>query len=154
MKYAFYPQSVPRRNWISLLVRGSLLFSAAGRLLAASVPLLPSKGLGEVLASIGLKSLPAVSDGIQLEIPEQAEDGALVPVTLAVRDGKAQTLYVIAENNPEPVLAKFTFKGQAAPTVSLRVKLNDSGRVFGLAQSDRNWRMAEATVRVAVGGCG
>ncbi len=91
--------------------------------------------------------------GLTLELPQVAENGALVPVTLSA-SGHVNRLYLLAEGNPGPLLAEFQFYGAALPKVSLRVKLNQSGPVTALSRSDQGWMRLEQQVKVAKGGCG
>lgn len=88
-----------------------------------------------------------------LEIPTVAENGALVPLSLSATN-TADSLYVLAEGNPGPLLAEFHFYGTALPKVSLRVKLNQTGPVTALSHNLRGWMRIDRHVRVAVGGCG
>lgn len=98
--------------------------------------------------------LPQMNEqGLLLDIPTVAENGALVPVTLSASDS-TESLYLLAEGNPGPLLADFHFHGTAVPTVSLRVKLNQTGPVTALSQNQRGWMRIDRHVKVAVGGCG
>ncbi|MEN9681897.1 MAG: hypothetical protein RLZZ627_1790 [Pseudomonadota bacterium] len=91
--------------------------------------------------------------GLLLDIPTVAENGALVPITLTASTS-AESLYILAEGNPGPLLAEFHFHGTAVPKVSLRVKLNQTGPVTALSHNQRGWMRIDRLVKVAVGGCG
>jgi sulfur-oxidizing protein SoxY len=97
---------------------------------------------------------PQMNDqALLLEVPKVAENGALVPVTLSASDS-SDSLYVLAEGNPSPLLAEFHFHGTALPKLSLRVKLNQTGPVTALSHNPRGWMRVDRHVKVAVGGCG
>jgi sulfur-oxidizing protein SoxY len=119
----------------------------------ADSPLVSGPGFTAILDGLMGKS-PAIDDhGLSLEIPEVAENGALVPIVLNT-SATVQDLYLLAEGNPGPLLASFHFQGSALPKVSLRVKLNQSGPVTALSKGKNGWMRLDRQVKVAVGGCG
>lgn len=73
------------------------------------------------------------SDKIRLEVPEAAENGALVPISAGSAISGTRVLHLIADQNPGPRLATFHFAEGVRPWVSTRLKLNASGpvRVLG-----------------------
>jgi len=107
----------------------------------------------DVLEGLMGKS-PKINDqGLRLEIPSVAENGALVPVALSASVA-TESLYILAQGNPGPLLAEFHFYGSAVPKVSLRVKLNQTGPVTALSRNQGGWMRIDHQVKVAVGGCG
>ncbi len=108
----------------------------------------------KALLSDLMGKFPQIQDhGLTLELPQVAENGALVPVVLAA-SSPADALYLFAEGNPGPLLAEFHFHGSALPKVSLRVKLNQTGPVTALSRSPSGWMRVDQPVKVAIGGCG
>ncbi|MDX2104443.1 MAG: sulfur oxidation protein SoxY [Alphaproteobacteria bacterium] len=98
--------------------------------------------------------------GVILRLPETAENGAQVPVTVGVE--AAQTverhvtaIHLIATRNPTPGIATLRFtpaSGRAQATT--RIRLAEGQTVVALAVwNDGTVRRATATVQVAVGGC-
>lgn len=106
-----------------------------------------------ILAELLGKSPKMVAHPLSLEIPSVAENGALVPLTMT-GSADVESLYLLAEGNPGPLLAEFHFRGTALPKVSLRVKLNQSGPVTALSHTQSGWVRLDRDVRVAIGGCG
>jgi len=97
---------------------------------------------------------------VRLTLPGFAEDGASVPVTIAVdgpfAQGERVTAILVAEANPTPLVARFTFPGlSGAATVTTRIRLARSQTVTAVARmADGAAHAARAHVEVAVGGCG
>jgi sulfur-oxidizing protein SoxY len=91
---------------------------------------------------------------IRLEVPQVAENGAIVPISIESLLPNTHRILVFSEHNPGPRLAEFEFFGDADPWVSLRLKLNASGTVLALAESEGHFYGAEVQVKVMVGGCG
>jgi sulfur-oxidizing protein SoxY len=95
-----------------------------------------------------------LSDAVRLEVPQLAENGAIVPITAESTLPDTTRILIFGEKNPGPLLAAFRFEPGADGWVSLRVKLNDSGRVLAIAEAGGKFYGTEKKVRVMVGGCG
>ncbi len=145
-----------KRLFLKLLGGGFVLQSASILARGAEVHLdqVPSRLFDETLRDElqGKEAQP--SDQVILEIPLVAEDGAVVPVTLKSHIPMTRRLLLFAEKNPGPLLAAFTFSPDMEPFVSIRVKLNASGLVLAVAESEGHFYSAHQEVTVRVGGCG
>ena len=94
------------------------------------------------------------SDAVRLEVPQLAENGAIVPITVESRLPNTRRILIFAEKNPGPLLAEFLLEPGADPWVSLRVKLNESGPLLAVIESNSNYYGSQTTVKVMLGGCG
>ena len=94
------------------------------------------------------------SPDVLMQVPQLAENCAIVPVTVASRLPDTRRLLIFAEKNPGPLLAEFHFQSGADPWVSLRLKLNASGPVLAIAESAGRYYGVVVPVKVMVGGCG
>ena len=101
-----------------------------------------------------------LADGSQLitlEMPERAEDAAVVPVTmranLPLGDTRTlRSLTLVIDENPSPVAATFNV-GPGVTMISTRVRVNSYTKVHAVAElSDDQLYVAEIYVR-ASGGC-
>lgn len=95
-----------------------------------------------------------VSESVMLQVPQIAENGAIVPISLESQLPNTGRILLFAEQNPGPLIAEFMFEPGADAWVSLRIKLNDSGQVLAIAESEGQFHGAQADVRVMKGGCG
>ena len=109
-------------------------------------------------AFAGRKVLPAPAGVVELEAPDRAEDAAIVPITLRARpdrDGNVvRTLYLVIDNNPSPLGARFTF-GPAAATAEIetRVRVEQYTQMRVIAEmSDGTLYMTHRFIK-ASGGC-
>lgn len=107
----------------------------------------------QIQGLIGADIRPGDPRGLQLLTPDTAENGALVPVTLASNEDEIRDLYLLFEANPHPLLAHFSFKGVAKPKVSLRVRLNQSGPLILIGKGQNLHGRVQKEVKVALGGC-
>lgn len=106
--------------------------------------------IAEALAGKGWTA----SDAVILEVPQLAENGAIVPMSVESRLPDTRRILVFAARNPGPLLAQFHFEPGAEAWVSLRIKLNESGPVLAVAESGGKFYGVEQPVKVMLGGCG
>ena len=99
--------------------------------------------------------------GVTLDMPEIAENGNTVPLTISVDtpqtgDDRAESVLVLAAGNPNPGVATFHFSelsGVAEATT--RMRLAGTQDVIAVAKmNDGSFRMTETVVKVTIGGCG
>lgn len=111
-----------------------------------------AKTVPEALKGIGASSI-SESDQIELKAPEIAENGAIVPVEIVSRIPDTQTVYIIADKNPQSLVAVFQFAG-AEPFVSTRIKMGESSKVRAIVKAGGKFYVASRDVKVTIGGCG
>ncbi|MGZ8216571.1 thiosulfate oxidation carrier protein SoxY [Methylomagnum sp.] len=115
----------------------------------------PEAGVFERVLAEALNGQPwAESESVLFEVPQQAENGAIVPVTVESRLPNTSRILIFAEKNPGPLLAQFRFEPGAEAWVSLRLKLNETGPVLAVAESEGRFYGVKKMVRVMMGGCG
>lgn len=61
------------------------------------------------------------SDAIKLEVPQLAENGAIVPITVESLLPDSRRILIFAEKNPNPLLAEFNLKPGFDAWVSLPI---------------------------------
>ncbi len=106
-------------------------------------------------AVFGYRSATPDDTIIKLDAPERAEDAALVPITIRLSAGASlRGLYVIVDDNPAPMAARFTFGPAAYPDIiKLRVRVNSYTNMHAVAEL-ANGRLVEAVSFIkASGGC-
>ena len=102
-----------------------------------------------------------VKGKISLDLPEIAENGNTVPMSLIVdspmtAESYVKEVMVIAEGNPNPGVATLMFtplSGKAE--ASIRIRLAATQNVIAIAKmSDGSLFTEQKTVKVTIGGCG
>ena len=98
---------------------------------------------------------------VTLKLPEIAENGATVPLTISVdspmTDGDyVKSVHVVAEGNPSPEIVSFNMSpGMGKAEVSTRVRLGKTQNVRAVAiMSDGSVYSGTKQVKVTIGGCG
>ena len=96
----------------------------------------------------------AESDQITLKVPDIAENGAVVPVTVSTALTDVESISVMVDNNPTPLVAMFELSPQSIPDVSIRIKMGESSVVRTVVKAGGKYYSASKEVKVTIGGCG
>lgn len=98
---------------------------------------------------------------IRLDLPEIADDGNAVPMTITVESPMTAESYVteilvVADGNPRPGVATFHLSpANGVAEVSTRIRLAQTETVTAVAKmNDGSFWRAKKEVKVTVGGCG
>lgn len=101
------------------------------------------------------------SSVIKLEIPLIAENGAVVPVSVAVESPMTPTsyvkhIYIVADKNRIPVVTRVALSPEAGRAfMGANIRLGETGDVRAIVeQSDGTLLQIKREVKVTVGGCG
>ena len=92
---------------------------------------------------------------VLLEAPVRAEDAALVPITVTLKQpDKVKALYLVIDDNPSPVAAHFVFGPAADPRViKMRVRVNSYTNVHAVAVMADGALVEDVKFVKASGGC-
>ena len=112
-----------------------------------------AKALPDALRGIGASSI-ADSDKIDFKAPEIAENGAIVPLEITSHIPGTQAVWIIAERNPQPLVAEFDFTEAMEPFVSTRIKMGESSKVRVIVRAGGKFYATTRDVKVTIGGCG
>jgi sulfur-oxidizing protein SoxY len=94
------------------------------------------------------------SDQITLKVPDIAENGAVVPVSVKTDLTDVESISVLVENNPTPLVALFELSPQSVPDISVRMKMGESSVVRTVVKAGGKYYSASKEVKVTIGGCG
>ncbi len=109
---------------------------------------------GEALAALLGTDEAAPSDRIAMKVPEIAENGAVVPVTVSTTLEDVQSISIVVPNNPRPLAATFEILPGTLPDVSSRIKMGETSDVIAVVKTDTGVFRASKEVKVTIGGCG
>lgn len=93
------------------------------------------------------------SPAITLEAPDNAENGALVRISIDTDFQDAETLTLISEPNPFPLVANFRLTPRLRGPIVTRIRMGGSGDVVAIVAQGGRYYSARRPVRVALGGC-
>lgn len=115
----------------------------------------PATSLSEVLLAYGINEPVSSSPHISLQVPEVAENGASVPISVAVEWDGVRKIVLLAEANRFPLLLAMEVKGELLPQVDTRIRLTEgSSAVSAYVQRQGKWFYTSRPVQVMTGGCG
>ncbi len=115
--------------------------------------LFSAKSMNEALDLIGAV-LPETSGDIQLNVPEIAENGAVVPISVSSSLPNATQIMVFVDKNPNVLAANFNLPAGTETFVTTRVKMGQTATVIVLVKADGKLYRAAKEVKVTQGGCG
>ena len=132
--------------------------SAAGAAQVPSAAHLPDLELAfaartftEAIAALG--GMPHLSTQISLELPQLAEDGGLVPISVSSQLGGTRDILILVDGNPQPVAACFSIPDGTEAFASIRIRLAQSGTVYVVVRTEEALFSAARAIQVTVGGC-
>lgn len=98
---------------------------------------------------------------VRLDMPQIAENGQSVPLTVAVdspmtAESYCKAIHVLADGNPEAGVCSFKFTPSSGRAeFSTRMRLAQTQNVWAVAElSDGSVWMTKTEVKVTIGGCG
>jgi sulfur-oxidizing protein SoxY len=105
----------------------------------------------EVIGALG--GMPKVSARIALELPQVAENGAFVPITVNSGLPGTSEILIVVDGNPQPLAVRFTIPAGTEPFVATRIRMAQSGTVYVAVRSDEGLCITARAVQVIAGGC-
>ena len=145
------------------LSRRQLLAASAGALAVAGFGVAPAQAANNaqdlIKAFTGGK--PATEAKVKLDLPEIAENGNTVPMTVTVESPMTEASHVtevlvLADGNPNAGVATFHFSpASGVAEANTRIRLATTQNIIAIAKmNDGSFVMASKQVKVTIGGCG
>lgn len=94
------------------------------------------------------------SDKISLKVPEIAENGAVVPVSIKTSLPNVESISIVVEKNPRPMVANFEILPGTLPDISSRIKMAETSDVTAVVKTSDGIFSTARQVKVTIGGCG
>lgn len=103
----------------------------------------------------------ATEGKVKLDLPEIAENGNTVPITVSVDSPMTEQSFVkrvlvVADGNPRAGVATFHFSpASGVAEANTRIRLASTQNIMAVAEmSDGSFQTASKQVKVTIGGCG
>ena len=153
---------INRRTFLQSTLAGSVLAVAASaglltpiRVLAAAWPAgaFEAKTIDDALKSLYGTTTTVDSKAITITAPPQAENSAVVPITVSTTLPNVESIAILVAGNPNPLVANATLFG-AAGFFSARMKMGKTSDVKVIVKSGGKLHVATQQIKVTVGGCG
>ena len=134
-----------------------LALAALPRTLLAAV--WPQQAFSAVTAKDALTALlgtdvASPTDQIDLKVPEIAENGAVVPVSIKTSLENVESISIVVKNNPRPMAATFEIPPGTLPKIASRIKMGETSDVIAIVKTSNGIYSTSKEVKVTIGGCG
>jgi sulfur-oxidizing protein SoxY len=137
---------------VAALVLGAGLLPGAA--LAYQKNAFEAKSMEDAFKALGLP-MPVESAEVTLTAPDIAENGAVVPMTMASSLSGVKKMLLLVEKNPSPLIAQFMVNPAVDIQYQTRAKMGESCDVYAVAvMQDGKTFFARKEVKVTLGGCG
>lgn len=98
--------------------------------------------------------MPEQSGKISLDVPEIAENGAVVPVSVDASLPNVTSISVLVPENPFTLAASFKIPEGTAAMVSCRIKMAKTSKVIAVVEAGGKLYSTAKETKVTLGGCG
>lgn len=112
-----------------------------------------SKSVVDVIKGIGMGGAVDSKD-IIIKAPEIAESGNNVQIEVTSNIPGTQSISILAEKNPSPLIAQFDLSNGAEGYISTRIKMSQTSNVRVMVKAGGKVYTAAKEVKVTIGGCG
>jgi sulfur-oxidizing protein SoxY len=144
--------------------RGALALGASGAMLTLigwdDKALAAAKEAAEQIAKFTGGKTPEKGK-VSIELPEIAENGNTVPLSISVdapmtADNYVSEILVVADGNPNPGVATFQFSSLSGKAeASTRIRLATTQNIIAIAKTSKgDLFTSQKLVKVTIGGCG
>jgi len=148
---------------MSSFSRRQVMAVGAGVLATAALGVAPAQAANNaqdlIKAFTGGKQ--ATEGKVKLDLPEIAENGNTVPMTVTVESPMSEQSHVtevlvLADGNPNAGVATFHFSpASGVAEANTRIRLATTQNIIAIARmNDGSFAMASKQVKVTIGGCG
>ena len=112
-----------------------------------------SKNLADALKNIGADGAAESAD-ILIKAPEIAENGAVIPIEVTSRIAGAESIALLAEKNPFPLMAHAELASGTEGYLNTRFKMGQTSVVKVVVRAGGKHYIASREIKVTIGGCG
>jgi sulfur-oxidizing protein SoxY len=142
---------------VALAGLGSIPFGLAAAFAAADdkypEDAFKQKGEADAIKSLYGKTAEP-SDKVKLDAPEIAENGAVVPISVATTLADVTSISFLVSENPNALAASYKIPPGTMPSVANRLKMAKTSNVIAIVEAGGKLYSATKEVKVTVGGCG
>ena len=148
---------------MSSFSRRRVLAVGAGAAASAALGIVPARAANNTqdLIKAFTAGKQATEGKVKLDLPEIAENGNTVPMTVTVESPMSEQSHVtevlvLADGNPNAGVATFHFSpASGVAEANTRIRLATTQNIIAIARmNDGSFAMASKQVKVTIGGCG
>jgi len=154
--------SISRRMFVRAAAGGVVLSTSFGsslltpRRATAALPpqtFFAASPTAAISAVLGTDQTP-LNAAVELEIPSMVEVADMVPLSVTTTLDDVESITIVADDNPNPVIAHYRLTPLLWPYIATRVRLAKSGNVHALVKAGGAVHRATKHVAISISGCG
>jgi len=138
---------------VSTGLAAGLLTPRAARAALPPETFLASSPAEAIKAVLGGDLAPQ-DNGVELDVPGMVEVADMVPVTVKTTLDDVQSITLVADRNPNPIVAYYHWDPALEPYLATRIRLAGSGPVEALVMAGGKVYRAARNVEISISGCG
>ena len=138
---------------ISVPVLGTILRSAAS-FAEWNVDAFAAETEIDAMQEIFPGRLVTPSEDIKISVHELIENGAVVPVKIETDLPAVQSISILVEKNPNPLIAHFDLSPECKGFIATRIKVGQPSDIIAIVQSEGKLFSKRQFIEVVEGGCG
>ena len=153
---------ITRRNFISQMLYGTtIILASVSNLLKPilafaewNVDAFSAETEADALAEFfpGLEVTP--SDAISIGVHDLVENGSVVPLKIRTDLPNVESITILVEKNPNPMIANFNLSPACAGFIATRIKVAEPSYITAVVKSEGKLFSTKKFVEVIEGGCG
>jgi sulfur-oxidizing protein SoxY len=94
------------------------------------------------------------SDAVHIDVHDLVENGAVVPIKIMSDHADIESISILVENNPNPLIAKFNLGPECSGFIATRIKVAQPSNIIAIVESGGKLYSQRKFVEVIEGGCG
>lgn len=94
------------------------------------------------------------SDKVTVKVPDVAENGAVVPVSISSTLENVEMISLLVAANSRPLAATFEMQPVVDSDISIRAKVGKTSDIIAVVKSNGKLYTGKKSVKVTKGGCG
>lgn len=149
------PSSIRRRLLRAIVAIPALIAGGWSRLSRAERPAaaFAASNLDAAIKGLYGEQLTQADSRVSITVASFVDNGAVVPIEVAVSIIEVRAIALFAADNPVPLLGRFEFGERSEGFIGTRIKLAKSTRVIAIAETAAGLLIGERQVGVGKGGC-
>lgn len=94
------------------------------------------------------------TEAIKIGVHDVIENGAVVPIKIETGLPAVQSISILVERNPNPLIAHFDLSPECKGFIATRIKVGQPSDIIAIVQSEGKLYSKRKFVEVVEGGCG
>ncbi|WOJ92690.1 thiosulfate oxidation carrier protein SoxY [Congregibacter variabilis] len=146
--------TLTRRRFAQAVLAFAALAAVPLRVFARNDKAFAAVNTDEALKALFGDKPMTVDDSFEFKVPDIAEDGSIVPVTVSTEMEGVKSISLLVDANPNPLSARFHFMPGSVPEFKTRIKMGESSDVRAVIETADALYVSTKNVKVTLGGCG